>query len=81
MPEPGRKSRWMPWLIVFLSGIVLCSSSCAGFLSLEMGGHVILAGILADGFFAGVAGTLVGALVLVIQPFLSVVRRTSGGLS
>ena len=77
MPEPGRKSHWKPWLILFLCGIVLGSSSCAGFLSV-MGSHVILADILAGGFFVGVAATLVGALVLVIQLILSVIARRSG---
>jgi hypothetical protein len=81
VPVSGRKSRWKPWLIVFLSGIVLGGSSCAGFLSVAMRNQVILAYVLAGGFIVGVAATLVGALVLVTQMILSVLRRVSGGPS
>ena len=77
MPEPGRKSRWKPWLIVFVSGIVLGGSSCAGFLSFGMKSDVILTGILAGGFVAGVAATLYAALRLLIQLILFIVAQIS----
>lgn len=81
MPEPGRKSRWKPWLIVFVSGIVLASSSCAGFMSVAMGGHDLLAKSFADGFYLGVLATFVGALVLLVLLVESVVRGKSRGPS
>jgi hypothetical protein len=80
VPEPVRKSQWKPWLIVFLSGMVLGASSCAGFLSV-VATHTILAEVLAVGFFVGLAVTLGGPLVLVIRLILSVVGRGSGGAS
>jgi hypothetical protein len=79
--EPDQKSRWKAWLILFLVGIVLGSSSCAGFISVAMSDHVIFAGILAGGFFAGVAATLVGAIVLVIRLVQSVSSSKSGDAS
>jgi hypothetical protein len=78
--EPDRKSRWKPWLIVFLSGIVLGSSSCAGFLS-TITNNSNWSIVLALGFFAGLAATLVGALVLAIELLRSVGNRNSGGTS
>jgi uncharacterized membrane protein YhaH (DUF805 family) len=81
VPEPGRKSYWKPWLIVFVSGIVLAGSSCAGFMSVAMGGHELRAKIFADGFYIGVVATLVGALVLFVLLVVSVVRGISRGPS
>jgi hypothetical protein len=80
VPEPDKKSRWKPWLIVFLSGIVLGTSSCAGFLS-TITNNSNLSIVLALGFFAGLAATLVGALVLAIELLRSVGNRKSGGTS
>lgn len=81
MPEPGKTAHRKPWLILFLSGIVLGSSSCAGCLSVEMSDHVIFAGLLAGGFFAGEAATPGGAVVLMIRLIHSVRARKSGGVS
>ena len=80
MPEPDKKSRWKPWLIVFVSGIVLGSSSCAGFLS-TITSNSYFTIVLALGFFAGLAATLVGALVLAIELLRSAGNRESGGTS
>jgi hypothetical protein len=81
VPEPVRKSYWKPWLIVFVSGIVLASSSCAGFMSVAMGGHDLRAQIFADGFYLGVLATLVGALVLLVLLARTIVGGKSKGPS
>ena len=81
MPAQDRKSYWKPWLIVLLSGVVLASSSCAGFMSVAMGGHDLRAKIFADGFYLGVVATLVGALVLFVLLVESIIRGISRGPS
>ncbi len=77
MPEPGRKSYWKPWLILLVSGVVLAGSSCAGFMSVAMGGHELRSKIFADGFYLGVLVTFVGGLVL----FVLLIAKLIGGKS
>jgi hypothetical protein len=83
MPEPARKSHWKPWLIVFLSGIVLGGSSCAGLIHnfeihfLSNSHNTLLAALLFYGFVIGVVATLVGGRVLGIMLVIFVFRTIS----
>jgi hypothetical protein len=81
MPEPARKSHWKPWLIVFLSGIVLGGSSCAGMIhEYDLYGFSSRHQqnpLLVYGFLAGVVATLVGGLVLGIMLLVFVFRAIS----
>jgi hypothetical protein len=81
VPERRRNLPWKPVLIVFVSGIVLAASSCAGFISVMTGGHELRAKILTDGFFLGVAASLLSVFVLLVMAVLSMFTGKSKGPS
>ena len=81
MSEQRRKLPWKPVLIVFVSGIVLAGSSCAGAINAAMSNHTLLEKLFSDGFFFGVLVTLLSVFVLVIMAAISMFTGKSRGPS
>jgi hypothetical protein len=69
MGEPTPRQPFPSWkqgLLIFAGGIVLAASSCAAFLG-TMDSKDPLPVVFAVGFFAGVAGTIAGAILVLVR--------------
>jgi hypothetical protein len=69
MSEPSPRQRFPAWkqaLLILAGGIVLAASSCAAFLG-TMDSRSALPVVFAVGFFAGVAGMIVGAILVLVR--------------
>lgn len=65
-PPRQRFPSWKQALLILAGGIVLALSSCAAFLG-TMDSRDTLSVVFAVGFFAGVAGTIAGAILVLVR--------------